>query len=185
MSARDLIAAFSARRRPAEMRPEVFRQALSLADLDLLHSFVGGAEGFERFARALVRFPTIERLHLLPTRPREGVSALDWLPLLRAFLKSRGLACEVRVDPDNVVLLGQDDQVLQDALTAARRILSAIPATEPPAPILADLSTGARTVSLALALACLQEEREVQFLGIRYDAEGGAPPEPIAFSRPL
>jgi hypothetical protein len=181
---RDLIAAFSAARPPSKMRPEDFRRALSLADLDLLR-FVDVPD-FERLAWVVEAYPSVERLHLLTTRTREGTASLDWLPLLRAHLADRGFSREVLASAEHAVLLSDDGQVIGATREAARKIFETIASSagQDAAPVLADLTGGSRAVGLGLALACLASGREMLYLGTRYDPEGGTPRAPFAFTLP-
>jgi hypothetical protein len=179
---RDLIAAFSGARPPSEMRPEDFRRALSLADLDLLR-FVDVPD-FERLARVVDAYPSVERLHLLTTRTRQGAASLDWLPLLRAHLADRGLSCEVIASAEHAVLLSDDGQVIGATREAARKMLETISSSvdRDAAPVLADLTGGSRAMGLGLTLACLASGRDVLYLGTRHDPEGGTPRAPFAFT---
>lgn len=178
---RNLIAAFSGARVPLEMRPEDFRRALSLADLDLLR-FVDVPD-FDRLARVLAAWPSIERLHLLTARTREGAASLDWLPLLRAYLKDRGLSREVLASAEDAVLLEDDGQVIGATREAVRRVFEIISssADADTAPVLVDLIGGTRAMGLGLALAALGSGREVLYLGTRHDPEGGSPRAPFSF----
>lgn len=178
---RDLIAAFSGPRPPSKMRPEDFRRALSLADLDLLR-FVEVPD-FDRLARVVAAYPSIERLHLLTTRTREGTASLDWLPLLRAHLADRGFSCEVLASAEQAVLLDDDGQVIHATRETAGRIFETISSSagQDAAPVLADLTGGSRAMGLGLTLACLASGREVLYLGTRHDPEGGSPRAPFAF----
>ena len=178
---RDLIAAFSGARPPSEMRPEDFRRALSLADLDLLQ-FVDVAD-FDRLARVLAKYPSVERLHLVTTRTREGAASLDWLPLLRAHLKERGFSGEILAAAEDAVLLEDDGQVIGAIRKGVRRVFEVISpsAGADTAPVLVDLTGGTRAMGLGLALAALASGRQVLYLGIRHDPGGGAPRAPFAF----
>jgi hypothetical protein len=110
---------------------------------------------------------------LLTTTGREVAGSRPYAPLLAAYLRQQGLKCKfhygqpycISLDDDALVLSKTYDQVQHIFQQAARLGLN-------PQELVADITTGVRSMTLGMVLACLNGDQDVEFIGTHYDAQG-------------
>lgn len=128
----------------------------------------------------------LEHCWLLATSGRNVSGSLLYAPLLAAYLhQKKGLKCKfyygaaysISLDDDALVLSKTYDQVQRVFEQAARLGLA-------PRELVADITTGVRSMTLGMVLACLSGDQDVEFVGSHYDALGQPAGElfPIIFS---
>lgn len=117
----------------------------------------------------------LEHCWLLSTRSREVAGSEPYARLLAEYLRQRkGLTCEfhyegytISLDDDALVSTKTYDQVRRvydEAQGEGKRI----PARE----MIADITTGVRSMTLGMILACLHVDQDIQFVGTHYDDWG-------------
>lgn len=127
----------------------------------------------------------LEHCWLLATRSHDGGGSIRYANLLVQYLRRQGLRCEfyqgsayaIAMDDDALILSKTYDQVQRVFEQAGRLGLTS-------QEIVADITTGVRSMSLGMTLACLDGDKDVEFVGTRYDERGRPAGElfPIIFS---
>lgn len=128
----------------------------------------------------------LEHCWLLATRGHDTPGSSPYAPLLAAYLRARGLgkckfyygqAYTIALDDDALVLSKTYDQ-LQRVLAQAARLGLA------PRELVADFTTGFRSMTLGMVLACLSRDQDLEFVGARYNEQGQPEGDlfPIIFS---
>ena len=128
----------------------------------------------------------LEYCWLLTTTGQEVTGSQPNARLLEHYLKQeKGLRCKfhygaaytIPLDDDALILSKTYDQVQRILQQAERLGLS-------PQEIVADITSGLRSMSLGMILACLSGDQDVEFIGTRYNARGEPEGElfPIIFS---
>ncbi len=128
----------------------------------------------------------LEYCWLLTTRGQTQPGSSPYVTLLAAYLREcKGLQCKfiygdaytISLDDDALVLSKTYDQVQRIFAQAERLGLA-------PAELIADITSGFRSMALGMILACLNGDQDVEFVGTRYSDEGQPEGElfPIIFS---
>jgi hypothetical protein len=128
----------------------------------------------------------LEYCWLLATRGQNQAGSAPYVALLAAYLhECKGLKCKfiygeaytISLDDDALVLSKTYDQVQQIFAQAERLGLA-------PVEMIADITSGFRSMALGMILACLNGDQDVEFVGTRYDDQGQPAGElfPIIFS---
>jgi hypothetical protein len=122
---------------------------------------------------------------LLSTYGQQTQGSLPYAELVVAYLKTKEMKCEfyygqeyaISLDNDALVL-GAVYKLLKKVLQEARNLHIA------PHSIVADMTSGFRSMTLGMVLAFLARERDIQFMGTAYDELGKPYGEltPIVFS---
>jgi len=126
------------------------------------------------------------RCWLLSTAGKDTAGALPYARLLAEYLRQRkGVTCEFSYGRDYCIPLEDDALVLTKTYEQVRMVLQeAAKAKFTPRDMVADITTGFRSMTLGMVLACLSKDRDIQFVGTRYDARGQPTGDlfPIVFS---
>lgn len=126
---------------------------------------------------------------LLATVGSTAAGSLPYAELLAKYLMERkGLKCNFYYGDDQYTISLDDDVlVLSNTYDLVKKIFTEIKQLYQlkPKDIVADISTGFRSMTLGMVLACLDKEQDIEFMGTHYD-ELGAPIRgdltPIIFS---
>jgi len=116
------------------------------------------------------------------TRPASQL----FIPALVEYLRrERHLQCEFHVGPAYDVPLDDDALVFNKTLDLLRRIFDETHgAGISPSELIADFTSGIRSMTLGMILACLDGERDIEMVGTHYDSQGNwiGQTFPIVFS---
>lgn len=116
----------------------------------------------------------LEHCWLLATKGSNVPGSLPYARLLAEYLRQRkkmqcdfhyGEPLSISLDDDALVLSKTYDQVRQILKEAELKGLSA-------QEVVADMTTGVRSMTLGMVLACLDGDHDVEFVGTRYDERG-------------
>lgn len=128
----------------------------------------------------------LERCWLLTTSGENAEDTQTYARLLAEFLKQRmNLRCDFVYDERYCIPLDDDALVLKKTYDQVRRVFAEAEAAGiGSSEMLADITTGTRSMSLGIVLACLDGNHDIQFVGTRYDASGrpAGTPFPIIYS---
>jgi hypothetical protein len=128
----------------------------------------------------------LEQCWLLATRGDDVPGSLPYAPLLAEYLRQRervncqfhyGEAYTISLDDDALVLSKTYDQVRRVFREATEKRISR-------RDIVADITTGVRSMTLGMVLACLDRDQDIEFVGTRYNEKGTPKGDlfPIIFS---
>jgi hypothetical protein len=128
----------------------------------------------------------LEHCWLLATRGQSVPGSQPYAQFLAQYLhQHKGLKCKfyygdvytIGLDDDALILSKTYDQVQAVLRQAVRLKLS-------PNEVVADISSGVRSMTLGMVLACLDGDQDVEFVGTRYNDQGQPVGElfPIIFS---
>ncbi|MBI5842856.1 MAG: hypothetical protein HZB19_22415 [Chloroflexi bacterium] len=128
----------------------------------------------------------LEHCWLLATRGKDLPGSLVYARLLTEYLKQRkGLSCQFHFGEEYSITLDDDALVLSKTYDQVRQVFSdaekkGVAANE----IVANITTGFRSMTLGMVLACLDRDRDIEFIGTHYNALGKPSQEllPITFS---
>lgn len=103
-----------------------------------------------------------------------ATSSLTYVPVIERYLREvKGLKCTFHSGPQYTLTIEQDDALVAER---TRSLINQIfeEATQPPInipenKIVADITGGFRSIPFGMILACLDKQRRVQFVGVRYD----------------
>ena len=154
--------------------------------LDLSHSNL--ATTIEAITSHVNRLEHCWLVGTTATDPRTPGSSI-YIPALIEYLRhERGLKCEFHHGPECNLPLDDDALVFTKTLDLIRNIFvqveedkeTGLQAKE----MIADFTSGTRSMTLGMILACLDGDRDIQMIGTHYDAAGNweGPPFPIIFS---
>ena len=128
----------------------------------------------------------LEHCWLLSTRGKDVAGSLPVARMLAEYLKQRsGMKCQFHYSEEESITLDDDALVLSKTYDLVRRIFLGsehfgIPTRE----MVANITTGFRSMTLGMILACLDRDHGIEFVGTHYDP-GGQPSGdlvPITFS---
>lgn len=129
----------------------------------------------------------LEHCWLVSTHGKKNPGSLPVARLLVAYLRQEcNMKCEFYYE-EYSILMDRDTQVLTNSYDLIRKIFSEadkknLPASE----MIADITSGIRSMPLGMVLACLDRDRDVEFMGCEYDEATGRPIQdtlvPIRFS---
>ncbi|MEM8613100.1 MAG: hypothetical protein AAGF93_13855 [Cyanobacteria bacterium P01_H01_bin.105] len=169
------------------LSPEERQLAIQNADLD---SLCFEQSNLEPTIRAICAHRHhLKYCWLLATVGDTAAGSLPYAPLLAKYLKERqGLTCNFYYgDNGYTISLDDDALVLSKTYDIVKKIFTEIQQVHrlKPKDVVADISTGFRSMTLGMVLACLDKEHDIEFMGTHYD-ELGAPIRgdltPIIFS---
>ena len=170
-----LVATFSGYRRPGDMPEEEFIEALQAADLERL-PLDETTPGIGTTIKLLGSYSSLEKVFLLTTRTKEGISSIDAVPLLRAWAKRAGLTCQIVAEEGHCLDLEEDSQVTRDAFDATHGIFKSLGRRRykpKGSQVLVDVTGGPHAMSIGALLACLGPHQDAHVIGSRYDDAGG------------
>jgi hypothetical protein len=100
--------------------------------------------------------------------------SLPYARLLAEYLRQRkGLRCEFHCDAQYAIALDDDSLVLRKAYDKVRQAFrEAAELKIPPRDMVADITTGIRSMPFGMILACLHRDQDIEFVGTRYDDRG-------------
>lgn len=100
--------------------------------------------------------------------------SLPYARLLAEYLRQRkGLTCQFHYGPDYAIPLEDDPLVLQKTYDRVRLVFQeaerqGISRQD----MIADITTGIRSMPFGMILACLSKDQDIEFVGTRYDERG-------------
>ena len=124
---------------------------------------------------------------LLATEGTSTVSSLPYTQFLVEYLQQRrGVDCNFYYGDNYTISMDDDALVLGKTYDLVHRIFQKEVKNKLPAQqMVADISTGVRSMILGMVLACLDEERDIEFVGSKYENDGKIKKDslcPIIFS---
>lgn len=162
------------RSQAAELSPEEWRTAAEQLDyhaLDLVNSNLAPTiDAITTHASRLEHCWLIGTSNTDPQVPGSGIYA----PVLEAYLQQEcGVECNIHYGSDLDVSL-QDDALVFNRTVELMQIIfkEAEGLGLAPADMVADFTSGIRSMSLGIILACLDGDRDIQMIGTRYGADG-------------
>jgi hypothetical protein len=116
----------------------------------------------------------LEHCWLLATRGQHEPGSSPYAPVLAAYLRERkGVKCRFYYGEAYTISLDDDALVLSKAYDQVQRVVAqATRLGLPPQELVADITSGFRSMALGMVLACLNGDQDVQFEGTRYDKLG-------------
>jgi hypothetical protein len=109
-----------------------------------------------------------------------------YIPVLVEYLsRGRDLQCEFHHGPEFNLSLDDDALVFDKTMDLLRKIFSQAEGHKLSAgDVIADFTSGVRSMTLGMILACLDGDRDIEMIGTHYSPEGQwvGPPFPIIFS---
>lgn len=128
----------------------------------------------------------LEHCWLLATRGRKASGSLPYARLLAEYLhQHEGIDCKFHYGDEYTISLDDDALVLSKTYHQVRRAMEeAAEFKIPPEEIVADITTGVRSMTLGMILACLDKDQDIEFVGTSYDDRGQPAGDlfPIIFS---
>jgi len=118
----------------------------------------------------------LEHCWLLATvnRDPQTPGSLPYARLLAEYLRQRkGLTCQFHYGPEYSISLEDDALVLNMTYDRVRQVFQeaerqGIPRRQ----MIADITTGIRSMPFGMVLACLSRDQDIEFVGTRYDERG-------------
>ena len=174
----------------AKLSEEELRRAVAAHDFVTLQ--IEKSNLMPTIAAITAHASALEHCWLLTTTSASGIGSRPYAALIETYIRLHvpGLKCEFHYDrtPEEeacTISLEEDALVLRKTYDLVRAVFQS--ATEqdiPPRAMVADMTTGIRSMALGLVLACLDKERDVEFVGSQYNASGRpeGPLYPIIFS---
>ncbi|MFQ5577273.1 MAG: hypothetical protein ACE5G8_09840, partial [Anaerolineae bacterium] len=168
----------------AALSPQERRQAVDALDFDRLQL---EASNFRPIIEAIFSHKSeLEHCWLLTTKGQQTPGSSPYAPLLVAYLRERkGIRCKFHHGEAYTISLDDDALIFSKTYDQVQRILKQterlkIASQE----LVADITGGVRSMTLGMILACLNGDRDVEFVGTRYDERGepAGDPFPIIFS---
>jgi hypothetical protein len=130
----------------------------------------------------------LEHCWLLSTTSKNGPGTQKTARLLAEYLKQNyKLSCQFHYGDDLCVTMDEDTEILQKTYDIVKEIFEkaerslGILGKE----MVVNITTGVRSMTLGMVLACLDGERDIEFIGTKYDDNTGKPTGdllPITFS---
>jgi len=117
----------------------------------------------------------LEHCWLLATEGKEDMrGSLPYAPVLAAYLREhKGLRCKFHFGAAYTIPLHDDALVISKTYDHVQRIFEqAIRLKIAPQELVADITSGIRSMTLGMVLACLNGDQDVEFVGTRYDDQG-------------
>lgn len=116
----------------------------------------------------------LEHCWLLATGGQDLPGSLPYAHFLAEYLHRRkGLKCKFHAGQAYTIWLDDDALVLSKTYDQVRAVLQQAARLKlAPNEVVADITTGVRSMTLGMVLACLDGDQDVEFVGTRYDAQG-------------
>lgn len=121
----------------------------------------------------------LQHCWLIATSGERG--SADFIPALVNYLRQeKGLTCEFHTDGYQLEVQRNDTEVVEDARALVEQIFTEAHALKlQDTDMLADITAGLRSLSLGMTLACLDQARDLQFVGTTYGPDGRPAGEPL------
>ena len=116
----------------------------------------------------------LEHCWLLTTKATETGGSFPYARVIAEYLRQReGVQCEFHYGDDYTIPLNDDALVLKKTYDLVRQVFDeanrlGLSARE----IVADITTGIRSMALGMVLASLDWDRDIEFVGARYGPDG-------------
>ncbi len=130
----------------------------------------------------------LEHCWLLTTAGGEGqVGTAPYAKLIAHYCcESLGVTCEFHYGPSSTIALDDDPGILGKTYDVVKDVLhqaSARPINLHGHELVVDITSGVRSMMLGMVFACLDKDRDIEFIGSHYDAGGRltGKPFPIIF----
>ena len=116
----------------------------------------------------------LEHCWLLATSGEEFAGSLPYAHLLAEYLRQRkGLDCQFHYGEEYTISMDDDALMLDKTYKQVRRVFGEATREKiPPPEMVADITTGVRSAALGMILACLDRDRDIEFVGTRYNEKG-------------
>ena len=169
----------------AHLSPEDWQQAAEAKDyarLDLPNSNLGAT-----IQAVTSHASRLEHCWLIGTTAADaGIPGSQiYIPALVEYLhRDKALTCQFHHGPDLILSLDDDALVFDKTLDLLRAIFVQADSLDLKAPdLIADFTSGIRSMTLGMILACLDGDRDIEMIGTHYSPDGGwvGPPFPIIF----
>lgn len=156
----------------AKLTAEERKEAVKLLDFDRLNLEDSNLE--PTITAIVCHKSRLEHCWLLSTVDAAGEGSSQYAELLAEYLRQRkGVKCifhcgsqyTINLD-DDALVFDKTYQKVWDVIQEAKG--ARIPAKE----MVADISTGVRSMTIGMVLACLDGDQDVEVVGTRYDANG-------------
>jgi hypothetical protein len=111
---------------------------------------------------------------LLSTQGKRAMGSLPYAKLIAEYLRQyKGMTCTFHYGNSYTISLDDDVLVLNKTYNLVRRVFKeAMQLKIQPRELVADITTGFRSMTLGMILACLSRERDIEFMGTRYTERG-------------
>lgn len=157
----------------ARLTPEA--RAAAITDRDYARLQVEQSNLYPTIKAIMSHAGRLEHCWLLATSSNNPSvpGSLPYAFLLAAYLREQGLKCKFHVGRAYCVSLDDDVLVLSNTYDQVHQILEQAERLElEPQEIVADITTGFRSMTLGMILACLNGDQDVEFVGTRYNDQG-------------
>ena len=154
-----------------KLSPEERLEAARALDFDRLQ--IEESNLWPTIQAILAHSSQLEHCWLLATRGRSVPGSLPYAKVLAEYLRQRGMKCKFHYGDDYVIPLDDDALVLSKTFQQVRRVFrEAIKLGIPPRDMVADITTGVRSMTLGMVLACLNGDQDIEFVGTHYNEMG-------------
>lgn len=175
------------------LSPEARQQAVK--DLDYVTLRIEQSNMAPTIEAITTHASRLEHCWLIGTDSKKGSGSVEFAELLVHYLKTeKGIACEfhcpeagddepytVNMD-DDALVFSQTHDVVVDVLNEAEQL--GIETSD----MVADITTGVRSMLLGMVFACLERDQDIELVGSQYTDTGGIEPNtlfPIIFDYEL
>jgi len=167
-----------------KLTPEERLRAAKALDFDRLQ--VKESNLWPTIQAILAHSSRLEHCWLLATRGQEVTGSLPYARVLAEYLRRReGVNCKFHYGGEYTIPLDDDALVLGKTFREVQRVFQeAARLGIPPPEMIADITTGVRSMTLGMVLACLHGDQDIEFIGTHYDETGRPVGElfPLIFS---
>ena len=168
----------------AALTPEERQTAVDALDFDRLQLEESNLE--PTIAAICAHQSQLQHCWLIATLGAEAPGSLPYARLLAEYLRQRkGLTCDFHYGQQYAVPLEDDALVLSKTYDLIRRVFTESKRHNiPQHGIVADITTGFRSMTLGMVLASLDRSRDIEFIGTHYNSDGEPQGDltPIIFS---
>jgi hypothetical protein len=170
---RGLVGFVSLYNNPGKLSPEELQGAIDTLDFAQLRLEESNLQPMLHGIRA--HAGQLEHCWLIATVGQQALGSLPYARVMAEYLRQeQGLECAFYYGEGYTVSLDDDTDVLQRTydLLVRRVFKEAQRAGLSPQDLVADFTAGIRSMTLGMVLACLDKERDIEFVGTRYDLNG-------------
>jgi hypothetical protein len=170
---RGLIGFVSLYNNPGKLFPEELQAAIDTLDFAKLMLEESNLQPMLHAIQA--HAGQLQHCWLIATVGKQTSGSLPYAKVMAEYLRQqKGLQCGFYYGEDYTVSLDDDTDVLQRTydLLVRRVFKEATRASLSPQDLVADFTAGIRSMTLGMVLACLDKERDIEFVGTRYDLDG-------------
>lgn len=157
------------------LAPEECKKAMAALDFDRLN--LENSNLAPTIKAILTHASRLEHVWLLSTTGKDAEGSLPAARLLAEYLRQRkGLTCQFHFGDDLSIVMDDDTEVLQKTYEVVRSVFTAAETSReinlPPREMIANITTGFRSMTLGMVLACLDREHDIEFVGTHYGPDG-------------